>query len=253
MTDDKILLEVDMNKTALFLAMFGLLSCSQMPKETKVVQFPYAKELLASILKTPERAPANEDLMAEEEKSTRRVYFTSLYHQYLSLGTHIDADTTIQSCPQFHHDKVEADSFTVPKLVFLKKSKDTRASKEYFPELAFNKSFSISDYQESIREELMTLCEEGVSDNFFKFDNLVSHHSHKASFHRPGAMESVLKIPIFANFYLIKMIESKNAFTLTHPDEKRFITMTKTHWFESYVTKAAEVRKNILRNKMVKR
>jgi hypothetical protein len=62
-------------------------------------------------------------------------------------------------------------------------------------------------------------------------------------------MSSVLKIPVFANFYLIKMINPYLVFN----EEGDFITLTKTFWFESYVSEASRVRSTFIKNQMVKR
>ena len=122
-----------------------------------------------------------------------------------------------------------------------------------FQELAFNKQFSLRDYHTVIKEEIDVLCEDGVSDNFYKFDNLITHYADKKSFHQnPTAMASVLKIPVFANFYLVKMLEIPGM-NVPSAEEKLFIRLTKTHWFENYVTEASRMRNNFIKNKMVRR
>lgn len=200
------------------------------------------------------RAPANLELTDVEGKSPRRVYFTALYHQYLSLSNHLGVESDLNSCPAFHHDKIETDSVVIPTFAIFKRTGMTAASKEFFPELAFTKKFSLKDHQEEMRSEIAILCEEGVSDNYYKFDNLVTHYASKKSFHsRPDAMKSILKIPVFANYYLLKMIQPSNAITFVHPEEKRVITMTQTHWFEKYVSEAHRMRGNLIKNRMVQR
>jgi hypothetical protein len=124
----------------------------------------------------------------------------------------------------------------------------------FFPEVAFNKKFSIEDHFLRIKKEIDILCEEGTSDNYFKFDNLITHYASKSTFHRhPNAMTSVLKIPVFANYYLLKMFQSSQRQFLVHPEEKQMIKLTKTHWFENYVLKAQSLRHHMIRTKMVQR
>lgn len=234
----------------------SLVGCGHFETGPKVVHFPYAPELLKTVqTQNPSRRPASLlEMSASEEKSPRRVYFTSLYHQHLVLASHLGRANAINACPQFHHDKVEVDAFDVPKVALYKENQVEDDGKNFFPELVFNKKFSLNDYHLSLQEELEALCEEGVSDNSFKFDNLITYHAKKMTFHmKPSAMESVLKIPIFANFYLIKMIEARHQVVLNHPEEKRFIKLTETHWFERYVAEASRLRGQFLRNKMVKR
>ncbi|HXH74233.1 MAG TPA: hypothetical protein VNJ08_04665 [Bacteriovoracaceae bacterium] len=244
-----------MKKMVLLLCSLSMAGCAHKRAEDKIVHFPYAPELLKSIqAQVPSRHPASMTLEAIEEKSTRRVYFTTLYHQHLVIGAHLRKTSAINSCPQFHHDKIEADAYGVPEISLYGAKHIEDDGKNYFPELVFNKKFSLSDYHLSLQGELETLCEEGLSDNFYKFDNLITHHAKRTDFHmKPDAMESVLKIPIFANFYLIKMIEARHELALNHPQEKLFIRMSETHWFDRYVSTASRMRGNFLRNKMVRR
>lgn len=241
-------------KSLSLLSVFFLVSCSHVPAAKVVMQLPFAPELVEAIQKEAARAPASIQSGEVEGKSPRRVYFTALYHQYLTLSEHLNQLTDVNSCPQFHHDKIETDSSVIPKFSLFKSSKVNSDVKEYFPELVFTKSFSLQDHYQGIREEIATLCEEGVSDNYYKFDNLITHYAAKRSFHqRPDSMKSVLKIPVFANYYLLKMLQSPHAISFVHPEEKRVITMTQTHWFEKYVSEAQRMRSNFIKNRMVKR
>lgn len=230
-----------------------LASCSHIGEAPKTVHFPYASELLEKVQKNASRMPAS---LTEDDlspKSPRRVYFSALYHQYLTLGQHLGKKGDIKFCPQFHHDKIETDAGLVPKVSLYRSESVEDAGRNYFPELAFSKKFSLRDYHKVIKTELQTLCDDGVSDNFFKFDNLITHYSDRTAFHQnPKAMESVLKIPVFANFYLVKMLQVPG----THqesPEEKRFIRISKTHWFENYVSEASRMRNNFIKNKLVRR
>jgi hypothetical protein len=228
-------------------------SCAHFDEAKKVVvQFPYAADLVQKVQLSSNRAPASvKDELSQ--KSPRRVYFSALYHQYLTLGKHLSKKTDIKSCPQFHHDKLETDSSLLPRVSFTPSSDVDSEGKDFFPELAFNEDFSLRDYHKTVKAEIETLCEDGESDNYYKFDNLVTHYSTKQSFHQDTkAMASVLKIPVFANFYLVKMLEIPGL-KFTSPEEKRFIKLTQTHWFENYVTEASRMRNNFIKNKMVRR
>lgn len=242
-------------KKILLLSSFIFVGCSSVTTTNKVaMELPFAPELVAEMQSIAARNPANLEINDLEGKSPRRVYFTALYHQYLSLSNHLGVESNLNSCPAFHHDKVETDSVVVPSFSTFKRSGMTTASKEFFPELAFTKKFSLKDHQEQMRSEIDVLCEEGVSDNYYKFDNLVTHYASKKSFHsRPDSMKAVLKIPVFANYYLLKMIQPSSVLTFVHPEEKRVITMTQTLWFEKYVSEAQRMRSNLIKNRMVQR
>lgn len=242
-----------MRKMALGLVAVTMVGCSHFSETQNVVQFPYAEELLQKVQINHSRTPASLAMEDLEEISPRRVYFSALYHQYLTLAHHLGKKSEVTFCPQFHHDKLQTDSSLVPRVTIYPSSQIEKEGRDYFPELAFSKRFSLPDYHKVIKGELETLCEEGVSDNYYKFDNLVTHYAHRPSFHmNPKAMASVLKIPVFANFYLVKMLEVPG-FNLTSPEEKRFIKLTQTHWFETYVTEASRMRSNFIKNKMVRR
>jgi hypothetical protein len=234
-----------------------LTGCSHNVRTDRVAAFdlPFAPTLVEQIQKKAWRSPANIEFTQDMEgKSPRRVYFSALYHQYLTLGNHLGETAELTSCPQFHHDKIETDAYLLPKFTLTSNSKIEMESSEYFPELVFNKNFSLSHHHQALSDEIAILCEEGVSDNFFKFDNLITHYANKSSFHKKtDSMKSVLKIPVFANYYLIKMLQSPHSHNVIHPEEKRFISMTQTHWFEKYVTEAQRVRSHILNTRMVKR
>jgi hypothetical protein len=246
-----------MKKTLLVLTSTFLASCSHLAQEAaQTVQFPYASELLQKVQGVQKNSGRAISSLTEEdfsEKSPRRVYFSALYHQYLTLGQHLGKKAQIKFCPQFHHDKIETDAGLVPKVTLYQPQSIDEGGRDYFPELVFSKDFSLRDYHLLISSEVETLCEEGVSDNFFKFDNLITHYAHKSSFHQdPKAMASVLKIPVFANFYLVKMLEIPGKHH-TSSEEKRFIKLTRTQWFENYVTEASRLRHNFIKNKMVRR
>lgn len=232
-----------------------LIGCSHAPVRDQVVNFPYAAELLQKVQNEETRSPANTAaLEAEEGKSTRRVYFTTLYHQYLTLGSYYQRGSDIEFCPQFHHDKTETDAIAVPKLSLYRSTHIEEEGKDFFPELAFSGKHSLNEYYQGIKNELLVLCEEGVSDNFYKFDNLVTHYADNQSFHhRPKAMESVLKIPVFANFYLVKMMSAHHGVDHSYPEETRFIELTQTHWFKKYVKVASSMRPSFIKNKVSKR
>lgn len=240
-----------MKKSAI-LALFLMIGCSHVETH-KTVNFPFAPELLEKIQKNA-RMPASFTTEEVEGKSARRVYFSALYHQYLTMGQHLEKSREIKSCPAFHHDKVETDASVVPRFSLYKSHKVTSDEREFFPETAFNRDFSLEDHYAEMETEVSILCEDGVSDNYYKFDNLITHYAGQATFHsRPDSMKSVLKIPVFANYYLLQMFQAPHQMGIAHPEEKRVIEMTRTHWFEKYVAEAQRLRNNFIKHKMVQR
>lgn len=232
---------------------FLLAGCSHQELSLKTVEFPYAEELVEKVQKRASRLPASLTVEDVSSVSPRRVYFTALYQQYQVFSQYLDKKSDIHFCPQFHHDKLQIDSSLVPKVTMYHSSQMSEEGRAYFPEMAFGKKFSLSDYQSQMRDELNILCEEGVSDNYYKFDNLVTHYAQRPSFHQnKQAMASVLKIPVFANFYLVKMLEV-TGLEKESLEEKAFIKLSNTYWFEDYIKEASKMRNLFIKNKMVRR
>jgi hypothetical protein len=242
-------------KSLLYLMLFLLCSCAGLKhQDVATMELPFAPDLVEKMQKSFNRAPASLDEFQVEGKSSRRVYFTALYHQYLTLGHHLNKNVDLSSCPQFHHDKIETDEMMIPHFSFFSDIQVGKQGLEFFPEVVFTKNFSIHDHHQRLNEEIKTLCEEGISDNYFKFDNLVTYYANKASFHaKTDSMKAILKVPVFANYYLLKMLQSSSHFTFVHPEEKRAMAMTQIHWFEQYVLEAQKQRNYLLKNKMVRR
>jgi hypothetical protein len=240
-------------KNLIWLSLVLSVSCSQLQSK-QAVNFPFAPELVQKMQTDVKRAPASLMVSDVEGKSSRRVYFSALYHQYLAMGRYLNQTSSVKFCPQFHHDKVETDASVVPGMSLFQASAVTSNEQDFFPEVAFNEDFSLSDYYQEIGSEIATLCEEGVSDNYYKFDNLVTHYASSASFHKkPESMQAVLKIPVFANYYLLQMFQTSHVASLAHPEEKRVIELTRTQWFEKYVAEAQRLRNNFIKYKMVQR
>lgn len=231
-----------------FLSIF-LVSCAHTDHTKNVVALPYAEELVTQVQKTGGRLPASVPTFEMMEVSTRKVYFSALYEQYRSLGTYLGEEEKLNSCPQFHSEKQELDKKTFAHYEHATPTEVASHDATYFPEQAFTKTFSLKDYQKTVKAELTTLCEEGVSDNYYKYENLVTHFAHNGKFHRtPSSMKSVLKIPVFANHYLIEMMTNTKS-----EHGKKFIELSKTEWFEKYVREATHKRKTLLESQMARR
>jgi hypothetical protein len=242
-----------MKTSSLLLVLTILASCAQVTEKKITMELPFAPELVRQIQQQITRAPASLEVSDIEGKSPRRVYFSALYHQYLTLGQHLGRRPDLNSCPQFHHDRLETEAGFLPAFSPLKQAVVDDEGRNFFPETVFGKDLSLLDYYSSISQEISVLCEEGLSDNYYKFDNLITHYAGKKDFHRrPEAMRAVLKIPVFANYYLLKMLQAPHTLAFIHPEEKRVISMTQTQWFKRYVDEAHRQRGNLIKNQMVK-
>lgn len=222
---------------------FGLLSvflvsCAHHERSQHIVSLPYAEDLVEKAQSsTRSRMPASVPTFETNDVSPRRVYFSALYEQYRNLGHYLGQNEEIKSCPQFHIEKTTVDKKEFAKFntESWKEGSDTRL----YPEKAFSREAFLAHHQ-AVKAEVLTLCEDGVSDNYFKYENLVTHFAHSGSFHHSKtAMKSLLKIPVFANYYIVEMMSEK-----PH-HEKKFIELSKTNWFDHYVSEASHKRKNL--------
>lgn len=150
------------------------------------------------------RAPAS---LEDKAYSPRRIYFKSLYEQYLTYTKLAQAPESIEHCPAFHQDFLEAKRMDGPMVSrhLKQKIKETEA-------------------------ELTQLCDKGVSANYYKFENLITYHVNKKAFHQnPASIFSLLKIPVFQNMYELK---TTYGIETNHP---QLIQITSVNWFSLYL------------------
>jgi hypothetical protein len=228
------------------LLLFGLgalsVACSHYGASKSPQLFTFSPELLALSQAEQQRTPASLSVTEVERKSPRRVYFSALFYQYLTLAAQLEKKSAVEVCPQFHHDKLEVQESFVPSVSSL-----------YTPEMIFTSQFSLQDYFATIESEISLLCEEGLSDNYYKFDNLITHFAPREDFHRrPDSMPALLKIPVFANYYLLKMLKAPQAGPYVHPYEKEIISLGRTYWFERYVARAQVERAELMRKQSMR-
>ncbi len=214
------------------------------------------------------RAPASvqteaeeiESLMNEttknEEKGLRRVYFSLLYQQYHQLSYLMAKPTDLKFCPQFHHDKTVMDSYlkTAPYKGELFKSMETYST--YFPETNISHNKEAQALLSSVKGELYELCDEGVTDDYYKLENVATYYSGKESFHRdPKAMESLLKMPVFAHLYYLKTVEAPFTVADTHFNEyeQELLDRTGAKWVHHYVVEVRKKRLSLVQSAMVYR
>lgn len=188
---------------------FIIVSCSSLKVPQNRPQYAIDESLLQEVQKKSglTRTPASVSLM-ESGLSTKRIYFKTLYEQYLTYTQLSQVPSQIHHCPAFHNDFIETQS---PKVV----SNSARAHHKIT----------------QIEKELTELCDKGVTANYYKFENLIQYHVNKKSFHQnPASIFSLLKIPIFENMYELK---SSHGLMVFHPE---LIEISKTHWFTSYLS-----------------
>jgi hypothetical protein len=178
--------------------------------------------------KEASRAPAairKDEPTAVGELKNRKLYFMTLYSQYLWMGKVLDKKDDLKYCPQFHHEKVVFNSsigqlksrYSDLQLKDQKIESFDQKDLPFFPEMALvvkedkikqrnldaQLRSGLERHFEVNEKELKILCERGRSDNFYVFSNLNDHFQKNPNFHySKEAFKALLKTPIFSNILL---------------------------------------------------
>lgn len=205
---------------------------------------PVPKIAAADTTFTASRGPASYDLKPKTSYTNKQLYFMTLYSQYEELGKYSTAMTPqIKSCPGNHaawlnyKNKFQKAS-PVKKLTVMFDKDPSKWDKDYtalYPELALPVSIdtatpTVADmikggekvdpknvlghaldiHLTKTYKELKQLCEYGMSDNYYAFENLISDVSKDKRFTAStDNMKLLLKTTLFTNMSLIKSFEGK--------------------------------------------
>src|SRR5690606_14323732 len=175
------------------------------------------------------RARSLASIASDSTISNKELYFTTLYEQYKKLARLTHDTDKIKSCPAFHQTWVDfTNEANNQKAIFPYSYKEI-IKENYalasFPELGLETSSgkkvieyvstnsqdnnktvvdAIRTYNEKNHEELLKLCDTGVSENYFVFENMVSFYAKKKDFHQSGkALMAFMKMPLVSNALLI--------------------------------------------------
>lgn len=177
------------------------------------------------------------------EHTNKKLYFLTLFSQYSDLSKFSTAENVpaVNICPSFHsilvdhRDKFEAEGYSKPSKVslnFEKKFQSKNFDETQYPELSLpvtkehlhptaaeyltsNSSASANEvmsmaidvHLSKTYEELKELCDSGTSNNYYIYENLITHIK-KQGF-RPNSknMKTLLKTSLFTNMALIKSLD----------------------------------------------
>lgn len=175
-----------------------------------------------------------------EEVNNKKVYFLTLLGQYNRFNSLLGkTNEDIKVCPFFHNSIVRQGKY----LRKLKENASGIKGKDYlrvsyspnllplFPELSlpvneeenvyqYTSQFKSNDMIQSFvkvameehaarnKKELKKLCEYGASDNYYLFENLLTHFNTEDAFNNSmDSLRAVLKIPVFANLLLLRSLD----------------------------------------------
>ncbi len=222
------------------------ISCAHTPKPEVGLDIPINPEWIDVKSFVSSRTPASaEDFLSDLEKSEhqkktslRRVYFKALYDQYLRWNQSEATGDSISFCPQYHHDKLvveenhqsrkmlisNVDSYPSKdelaaspgwSLSMMKKGKKMRAfewgqRENAKPQEAMSKA--IKGQWRRLEKEVHQMCEDGVSENFFKIENIVTYFSMKEDFDSGvKGLRAFMKIPVFTNVLIENSLNSETS------------------------------------------
>lgn len=216
-----------------------------------------------------------------EQVNNKKVYFLTLLGQYNRFNSLLGkTDEDIRVCPFFHNSIVRQGKY----LRKLKENASGMKGKNYlratyspellpmFPELSlpvndeenvyqYTSQFKSNDMIQSFvkvameehaarnKSELKKLCEYGASDNYYLFENLLTHFNTDDSFNNSmDSLRAVLKIPVFANLLLLRSLdpqfiyygkeqfyEVSNISGKYSIFEEELITRTNLSWMKLYI------------------
>lgn len=170
----------------------------------------------------------------------KKVYFLTLLGQYYRVQSLLGKnEKDLNVCPYFHHEileqeknieKLTSTAYGIKRKDYVKAIYAPRLL-PVFPELSLpindnqnvyqytshfknNETIenfvkvALEEHAQKNKSELVELCESGASDNYYTFENLLTHFSNKDRFNNSlDSLKAVLKIPVFANLFLLRSID----------------------------------------------
>ncbi len=206
----------------------------------------------------------------------KRIYFLTLLSQYYKLKTYAQLDAPeINYCPQFHSAKTSFDgelnkilnqkqSLKYPKLS--KKDFENKRILEFYPELVLSLSSdskhptvfdtantegkypqkligqAFSIHLSHMYKELQFLCENGHSNNYYAFTNLITYINNNKSFKKNNkSLKALFKTTLFSNMAIFNSLDftqkaSRSIASKEHYSifEMETIRRTKANWISDY-------------------
>ncbi len=216
------------------------------------------------------RAPASMEKRDSEHalgESNKKLYFKTLYKQYSTLLSYFPnlSKNEINSCPHFHSIYIENKGISIPtKTVNLNYDVEKLNDPKYveaFPELYLkiaqdetvldeirkNPKKINSKIEEALSNKLATisgeikeLCQHGVSDNYYIFENLYSHITTNKFDASKENLNILLKTTVFYNQALINSVNKKQGHSRSIASDDSQLTINdvvnrfKVDWSREY-------------------
>lgn len=217
------------------------------------------------------RKPASDEQMAfeleaeDKKPSLRRLYFRALYQQFSLLKNTSHSKRQLNSCPQFHHDKLIVDeSMNQSSASFgMSMARPGQEELAYYPEWMLpsqtgkkaapiwsrkgnsNKlmTSALKVHVAKIHQELKVLCEEGATDAYFRLENMVTYFAGRPKLKEKEGLTAFLKIPVFSTMLLLRSTQEGATETFTEQD-RDLIEKVRGEHFERYIVELRKKRFN---------
>lgn len=259
------------------MTLFLLASCAhETPLQTYLSSVSEVKKDETSFYVLKDYAPKSRSrsissIHVESETNNKELYFTTLYHQYKKIASLSKKADEIKSCPAFHQTWLGFNKGSTHSSLNLpysyKEVIKNNHSLASFPELGLETEegkkvidyvhserklqadtiiSALKNYNEKNYNELLELCDKGVSANYFVFENMTAFYSKEEAFHKSGkALISFLKMPIVSNSLIIdRFTSSTDVFTeISYRNEA--LGRLGAGWFENYLYDLKNLRQNL--------
>lgn len=196
--------------------------------------------------------------------SNRQIYFFNLYKQTKIFSELAGVDLNIErSCPSFHnvienHKHLldfDISSYTLNQDISMVKENEENLPNYPVMALPVNertdlyghlkennfKGFkkhlksALKNYAHINKGELAQLCDKGVSENYYIFENFLSFYSKDHKFHssKIGVISS-FKVPIITNYMILDNLKKSSRFDMKESLELSLIQRSGVKWFDNY-------------------
>jgi len=217
-----------------------------------------------------------EDGVKHSNKSARKLYFLSMVQQYNMFNSLLGKKSEKQNnCPQFHNDLVgnnknfeDNGKFFSLSLNFAQIKKEPQ-NVMYYPAMSLpyqkvdlysylvksvdwknasnHVKSALEHYNIKNKKEIEELCQNGVSEGYFIYQNMVTYYGQNQSFHNSTeALSSVLKIPVVSNMLVLGSLV-KPKFQTDHFAfyENKLLEKMNITWFKNYLYEVNTMRNNL--------
>lgn len=225
------------------------------------------------VSKTPKRSIAS----AYDEKLTNRhLYFLSLYGQQKKLEMLLGKKSAVNSCPSFHQVLLENEEVKNSSAVSLttdvslgehllegdfvafypvlavpySEEKDlyTKMVENNWSNTNYHLKKGLEHYYSLAQKELDQLCDTGVSDGYYIFENLVTYFKEEQKLGQSlNSLKALLKVPVLANIMIIDNLKNPNFdHSILSNFEFSLLERSNITWFTGYLDQLNTKRKLIL-------